>query len=138
MATDCELIGAMAVGQEAVIADALETSGQGVLQEEADELLGRHPHHLVEGVAVVGPSEGDLAVLEGQQSLVADGDAVRVAAEILQYVSGSPEGRLGVNHPLFVFEGSQEPGKGAGIAQRFEVAEELQEAIRVRLRQRLQ
>ena len=115
----------MTVGQEAVIANALEASGQGVLQEEANELLGRHGHHLVEGVAVVGPGEGDFAIIEGEQSLVADGDAVRIAAEILQHVSRSPEGRLGVNHPLFVLEGSQEPGKGARIAQRFEVSEEL-------------
>jgi hypothetical protein len=36
----------MAVGQETVIANALETRGQGVLQEKADELLGRDSHHL--------------------------------------------------------------------------------------------
>jgi len=41
VATQCQLIGAMTVGQEAVIANALETTRQGVLQEEADELLGR-------------------------------------------------------------------------------------------------
>jgi len=94
VATQCQLIGAMTVGQEAVIANALETTRQGVLQEEADELLGRHPHHFVKRVAVVGPGKGDLAVLEGQQAPIADGDAMRIAAEILQHVSRSPKGGL--------------------------------------------
>jgi hypothetical protein len=35
VATQCQLNGAMAVGPEAVIANALETTRQGVLQEEA-------------------------------------------------------------------------------------------------------
>jgi len=56
----------MAVGQEAVIADALETGRQGVLQEEADELLRGYGHDFAERVAVVGPGKGDLAVLEGE------------------------------------------------------------------------
>jgi len=44
-----------------------KTTRQGVLQKEADELLGRHSHHLAERVAVAGPGEGDLAIIESEQ-----------------------------------------------------------------------
>jgi len=106
VATHCELIGAMAVGQEAVVTDALETRGQGVLQEEADELLGGHGHHLAKRVTVVSPGKRDMAVLEGEQAVVADRDAVGIAAEIFQHVSRSPERGFGIHDPLFVPERS--------------------------------
>ena len=138
VATESEFIGAMAVGQEAVVANALKTGGQGGLQEKSDELLGGHGHHLADGIPVVGPGKGDLAVLEGQQALVADGDAVGIAAEILQHASGTAEGRFGVNHPFLVFQWGQELGEGAGIAQRFDLSEKLQGAIGVSLHQSLQ
>jgi len=86
-----------------------------MLQEEADELFGGYGHHLAKRVAVVGPRKGDLAVLEGQQTLVADGDAVRIAAEILQHMIRSPEGWLGINNPVFVIERGQELREGARI-----------------------
>src|SRR5450432_2378802 len=124
-ATERELFGAMTVGQEAVIAKALETRGQAVLEEEANEFLSRHGHHLAERVAVVGPPKGDLAVIERQQALVADGDTVSIASEVLQHLGGAAEGRLGINHPFFLSEGSQELGEGAGIAQRFQRSEKL-------------
>jgi hypothetical protein len=109
-----------------------------VLEEEADEFLSRHGHHLAEGVVVVGPPKGDLAVIERQQALVADGDAVGIAAEVFQHMSGSAEGRLGINHPFFLFEGSQEWGEGAGIAQPFQISEKLQGASGVSLLESLQ
>jgi hypothetical protein len=40
--------------------------------------------------------KGDLAVLERQQTLIADGYAVRLALEIFQHVGGSAEGVLGI------------------------------------------
>ncbi len=40
-ATERELVGAVAVGEEAVVADAMEAIRQGVQQEAADELIGR-------------------------------------------------------------------------------------------------
>jgi hypothetical protein len=66
--------------------------------------------------------------LKREQSLVADSDAMGVATEIFQYVCGSAEGRLGVDHPVFLLQGSQESGECAGIAQRLEVPEKLQGA----------
>ena len=68
------------------------------------------------GVAVIFPLEGDLAVLEGQQTAVGDGDAMGVAAEILQHVLRSAKGGLGVDHPFLVLEWRQVAGKSGRVA----------------------
>jgi hypothetical protein len=39
-------------------------------------------------------------VSEGHQPLVADGDAMGVAAEIAEHLRGAGQGRLAVDHPL--------------------------------------
>ena len=58
---------AVAVGQEAVIADALKAGRHYVLEEESDELGGGDGHHFgLAGVAVILPLEGDLAVLQSE------------------------------------------------------------------------
>lgn len=50
--------------------------------------------------------------------MVGDGDAVGIAAEILQDVLGSADGRFGVDDPIFAEErtqpSSEEPGMGEG------------------------
>ena len=127
----------MAVSQKTVIANALEPRRQSVLQEEADELFGGDGHHLANRVAVVGPGKRDLAVLKGQEALIADGDAVGIAAEILQHARRSAEGGLGVHDPVFMFQGSQEAGEGDRIAQRRQVPKQLEFAIGVGLGQSL-
>ncbi len=50
----------MAVGEEAVVADAMEAVRQGVQQEAADELVGGEGHDLrLAVVAIILPAEGD-------------------------------------------------------------------------------
>ena len=46
LATECEFVGAMAVGEEAVMANAMETVWQYVKQEVAHELTDFDPHDL--------------------------------------------------------------------------------------------
>ena len=78
IAAERQLGGAMAVGEEADVADPVEAVGHGVLQEAADELVGWERHDL--GVAVlpiVLPGEADLAVVEPDQASVGDGDTAR-------------------------------------------------------------
>jgi hypothetical protein len=63
VATEGELGGAPATGEETVLADAVEAVGQGVQQKAADELGGLEGHPLGPSrVAVAAPAEADLAV----------------------------------------------------------------------------
>ena len=56
-----ELGGAMAVGHEAKVADTVETVGERVKQEAANELVGLELHDLCRAVlAIVLPAEGDM------------------------------------------------------------------------------
>jgi hypothetical protein len=95
-----ELGSAMAVGHEAEVADAVETVGQHMKQEAANELVGLELHDLCRAVlAIVFPREGDMIVVECDEPAVGDRDAMGVAAEIGQDLCGSAEGPLGVNNP---------------------------------------
>src|SRR5580765_6511523 len=82
-ATERELGGALAVGEESVVADAMEAVRQGVHQEAADELVGVKRHELGLAVmAIILPAEGDFGTGQADQAGVGDGDAVRVSGEI--------------------------------------------------------
>jgi len=58
----------------------------------------------------VTPAKGNLAVCQSDQAVVGDGDAVGIAAEIVQDVVGSAEGWFGVDDPIFAEERTQ-PGR---------------------------
>ena len=53
-AGQCDIVGAIGVGEEAVVADAMEPTGQHMDQEAADELVGVERHQLVASVSL-GP-----------------------------------------------------------------------------------
>jgi len=55
---------------------------------------------LLVGMCGVPPAEGDVALLEGYEPAVGDGDAIRVSAEIAQRVFRSAEGWLGIDDPV--------------------------------------
>lgn len=127
LAAENELGGTVAVGQEAVVADALKTGRDGVLQEAADELLGGKGHGLgLVAVAIILPLESDHAVFQRQDAPVGDGDAVGITAEILQYVLGSAKGRLGIDDPLAFAERSQIAGEELWVGKVLEVAKKLE------------
>src|SRR6266853_1387229 len=91
----------MAIGEKAVMANAVEAIRQGVEQEAADELVNTEGHDLrLAVVAIVLPAEGDLGVGHGDQARVGDGDAVRISTKIGQHLCGTAEGRLGIDHPF--------------------------------------
>ena len=84
------------------MADLAEPAGQDVQEEAADEFCGVQGHRLLLiPVSVIPPEEGDLAVLQGQDAVVGDGDAVGIAAQISDDLFRGAEGRLAVDDPLF-------------------------------------
>jgi hypothetical protein len=80
------------------------------MEQKAQELVDRQSQEpLLVGMCGVSPAEGDVALLEGDESAVGDGGAVGVAAEIAQRVLRSAEGWLGIDDPV-VAEQRSEPG----------------------------
>ena len=78
----------------------------------------------------VAPTKGDLAVRQCDQAMVRDGDAVSVAAEILQQVLGSAEGWFGVHDPIFAEERTQPGSEELGMSERREFSGQVQLAVR--------
>ena len=71
-AAERELIGALAVGEEAVMTDAMESVRQRVQQEASNEFVGFQRHHLVLAVMpVIAPAEADPAAGERDNRLLA-------------------------------------------------------------------
>ena len=63
----------------------MEPVRQHMNQEAADEFLGREGHRLLTvSVPVVFPVKSDLAVVDGHQAAVGDGDTVGIAPDIVE------------------------------------------------------
>ena len=98
-------------------------------EETADELWGFEAHGLVAGfvawAAVVLPPERDVVLVEGDETRVVDGDAVGVAGEVVQDLSGPGPRGSGIEVPLFFAKWGDEVGEGAGVVKVLEMAEEV-------------
>ena len=95
------------------MAHAHEGGRDGVEQEPANELVGRQGHGLAPaGVAAISIGEGDGTVLNREQPVVGDGDAMGVAADVVQDRLGAAKSTLGIDHPLLVVELSEQAAKG--------------------------
>src|SRR6266571_8475348 len=82
-----------AVGEKSEVADADQALGQNVDQEAAQELICGDRHDLLlAAVRIVFPAKRDAVILKRNQSMVGDGDAVRIASEIVQNMVGTAEG----------------------------------------------
>ena len=57
---------------------------------------------------IVSPSEAYALTVEAEQALVADGDAVGIAAEIAQHARRVTEGRLGIDDPVVLEQSTDE------------------------------
>ena len=94
-ATEFDRRGSLVIGHEAEVPDADESLRQHVNQETSDELVGGNRHHsLLVAASVVPPTEGDVVAVEGDESVVGDGDAMGIASEIANTCSGPPKAGL--------------------------------------------
>src|SRR5436305_14099733 len=67
-ADQCNVVGPVGIGEEAVVTDAMKSVGQDMDQEAADELVGVERHKLIASVAlgpVILPFERDALAGEG-------------------------------------------------------------------------
>jgi len=119
--------GAVAVGEEAEVADAHESRRQQVEQEAAQKLFDSQGHEpflvAMDGVA---PTESNVFLGESNQPGVRDGDAMGVGAEIAQHVFWAAEGSLGVDDPVVAEQHSQPGSESVRLGQRQQAAVELE------------
>ena len=73
-------------------------------------------------MGVVLAAESDLAVLERDQAMVGDGDAMGVTGQVVQDIFGTAEGRLGVNDPILTEQGTDQSTEQLRIAKRLLVS----------------
>jgi hypothetical protein len=99
--TEGEELFAAVVGQEPIVSDAHESGGEEVEQEAPQELGGVEGQVLdLVAMGTIPPAERDVAVVDGIEAVVGDGDAVGVATEVAEDLVGAGERRLAVDHPL--------------------------------------
>ena len=99
-------------------------------EEAAQELIQGYGHQfLLIVVGRVPPAKGDVAVGQRDQSMVGDGDAMGVTAEIVEHILGAPEGRLGVDYPVFAKQRSQPGGEEFGLGERCQISGKVQLAM---------
>jgi len=131
--TEGEELFAAVVGQEPIVSDAHESGGEEVEQEAPQELGGVEGQVLdLVAMGTIPPAERDVAVVDGIEAVVGDGDAVGVATEVAEDLVGAGERRLAVDHPLLARRLAQPrvaiatwAAEAAGIEGPFEELEEL-------------
>src|SRR5215470_11858409 len=121
--------GAVAVGKQPIVTDAVETLGEDVQKEAANELMGVECHCLpaigaIE--AIVLPTEGDTTVVGREQPPVGDGDAMRVSGQVAEHGFRPSEWLLGVDDPLDLLERRKEGGEGGSFCEACVITKELQ------------
>ena len=123
-----KLLGAMAVGQEAVMTNAMEPIRQHMEEKAADELRDRDAHEfalVIAALPIVLPEEADVGLIEIKQATVGDRNAMRVAREIGQDLLGAGEGLFGIDGPFGCAQG-RESGGSLCLVETDETGKELQ------------
>ena len=105
-------------------------AGREHVEEHAPDELGRRQRHGLlagrTGPAIVLVAEAHGAVVEAAQALVADGDPVRVAAEVVEDLLGAGEGSLRVDHPFGLAGRAEVVGEPQGVAEGLQPSGEAQ------------
>ena len=118
LTTAREMVAASTIGEEAIVADTMETVREDVQQKAADELIDCERHRLGLPVcSVVLPGEANLAVGEREQPAVGDGDAMGVAAEISQHLFRGRRTVAGVDHPVEATQFTDTAGESLAARQ---------------------
>jgi len=123
---------ATAIGEETIVADAMEPVRQAVDEEAADELvrIERHQPGYV-AMTVIAPAEGYAGLVGAGQAAVGDCNPVRVAPEIGEDMFRRSKRRLGLNDPVLAPQLADHGGEGARVVKPIKLAREAQPAGRM-------
>jgi len=126
-----EGLASIALGEEAVVTDAVEAVGQDMEEKAAGELAWGKPHDAASAAAaIVLVGERHLIVVDGDEPRIGDRGAMGVAREIGQDAFGAAEGRLGVDDEGAVAKRAQALGESGRLGERGEIAEETEFAAK--------
>jgi len=99
--------------------------GQYMKEEPSDELIGLESHGLLFiTISIVPPAEGDIAVLDLEDTVIADRDPVGISAKVLKDTLSAIERRLAIDDPLFMIELSSEDFKDTWVFKMTDAARE--------------
>jgi hypothetical protein len=116
--------GSVALGEKAVVTDAMEPVGQDVEEKAADELVRGKPHDAGAAAAIILVGERHVIVVDGDKPRIGDRRAMGVAGEIGQYALGATEGGLGVDDEGALPQRAHTFGERGDLSKRDQVAEE--------------
>ena len=118
MKTKRQEFGASAIGEKSEVADAHEAFGKHVQEEAAQEFIDRKSQQLLlVVVSGVTPTKSDLAIHKRNQTMVGDGHAMGVAAQILEHILGATERWFRIDHPVLSEKWPQPGGEGLGVSE---------------------
>jgi hypothetical protein len=118
------------------MADSDEALRQDVHQESTDEFDGRESHGaLLITVSVVPPTKRDLFAVEGKQSMIGDGDAVRVTTEIAKNLLRAAKRGFRINDPFMLVELSDKSREALRPVQMLNLASQDQTLLSESIRQ---
>jgi hypothetical protein len=90
----------MAIGEVAVMTDAMEAVRENVQQKPPDELARVERHHFALVVmSIILPQEAHSTVGHVNETAVGDGNSMSIAAEILEDLRGTAKRTLGIDNP---------------------------------------
>ena len=96
-------------------------------QEAPQKFLGGHRHQpLLALVGIVFPPESDLALGKVHDPVVGDGDAMRIAGQVVEDMFRPSEGSFGVDHPILTEQRPQKSMEGFLFADPFQASGEHQ------------
>jgi len=125
----CNVVGPVAIGEEAVVTDTVKSVGQDMDQEAADELVGVERHKLVASIGlgpVILPFEGDALAVKGDEPAIGNSNPVCVAGKVGEDSVGSAKRSLGIDHPFDLAQCGEEGLEGRRLGEGGLVGEELQ------------
>ena len=103
------------------MADADQPFRENVDQESSQKLIcGNRHDRLLAAMRIVFPAKRDSIILESNEPVVGDGDAMCISRQIVQNMFRTSEGWLDVDHPVFAEEESQERVESAGLSKTLE------------------
>jgi hypothetical protein len=111
------------VSEESEVADTHEAAREQVQEETAQELIDGQSHQpLLVAVSRVSPPERNIVSGKSDESVVGDGDAVGVSAEIAKGLLGTTEERFAIDHPVMAEQLAEPSGKDLGLSELIQIA----------------